>query len=92
MSYIKSGLMGKMMAMPKIHTYPKEWKDLDKIADKLEEKLELLRSYECRGCRVGNVPLNDETRAIINELSKIDAKMHSILMDTNPEYREYWYK
>lgn len=91
MSYIKSGLPFKAQNMPKIHTYPEEWKKLDKIADKLEEKLDLLRSYEWRGSRVGNVPLTEETRAIVKELSKIDAQMHSILMTANPEYFNYWY-
>ena len=93
MSYIKSGIVSKA-ASPLIHTYPDTWKKLDKKADELEEKLDNIRAVRCNraGRKIGgSIPMTDEARAIIKDLSKIDAEMHTILMQANPEYRIFWF-
>ena len=94
MSYIKSGIVSKAAASPLIHTYPDTWKELDKKADELEEKLDNIRAIRCNrtGRKIrGSIPMTDEARTIIKELSKIDAEMHTILMQANPEYRIFWF-
>lgn len=91
-NYTPRGFGAKILNSPDIKIYPDEWKHLDKIAESLEEKLDTIRTYEWRGDMIGNLPITDEGRKIIKQLSEIDREMRSILMNANPEYAEYWYE
>lgn len=90
MSYIKTGWSGQYLLSPTIQNYPEEWLELDSVADVLEHRLDILRSNG-RGIFKADDGDLDEIRKIRNNLSDIDARMHKILMEANPEWRQYWY-
>lgn len=90
-SYIKSGLMQKLLLSPKIEIYPDKWLELEKECEILDAKLDKLRSMP-KGRKYYYVaPMTDEAREIIKKLSRLEAIQHEILMDANPKYRDYWF-
>ena len=88
-AYIMSGQMSKMLMSPKIGIYPEEWLTFDKEADLLQKRLEILRKMNYDTCKPH--PYLSEIRDLRKQLSKIDSKMHKILMKANPEYNTFWF-
>ena len=90
-AYIKSGLMERFSHSPKIEIYPDKWLELEKECEILDAKLDKLRSMP-KGREFYYVAtMTDEAREIIKKLSRLEAIQHEILMNANPEYRDYWF-
>lgn len=81
--------MSKLLMSPSITTYPEEWLELDRKAEPLELRLEVIRKQQYDTCKPN--PNLEEIRKLRKELSKIDAKMSNILMEANPKYYTHWF-
>lgn len=90
MSYIKTGWGARYLLSPTIQNYPVEWLELDSVADELECRLDILRKNGNGIFKAGNGDI-DEIRELRKNLSEIDARMHKILMEANPEWDQYWH-
>jgi len=85
-----SALNTRMYFSPKLKPWSKIEIELNKEAEFLEERLDLLR--ETIGGFLGKTPPAgyDEIRKIRKELNKIDKKLRSLRNKNNPEFVLYW--